>query len=171
MLASEKITCYIPNINKSPYGDIWKQAAETYGIKSVLIIPLTVRKKIKGILGLYSSVQDGFSKKEIDFLEIISKDIGESLTRDKGESSRLAQKDLLNRLSIQKKKDRILNQFSKGIIQSLSAGEIIDFVLDSLYDALSPDLIIIFLEEKGFLKVKWRRRRKFVIFMAANGDF
>lgn len=152
--AMDKTTCYVPLVGKSAFSDSWKQTAYGYGIKSVLVIPLTVNKRIKGILCLYSAYPEDFSNEEISFFEKISMDIAKSMAQDRKEPSRLIQKDLLNRLSIQKKKDMILNQFSKGIIQSLSANEIIDFVLESLHKALSPDLIIIFLEEKGFLRVK-----------------
>jgi len=153
--------CYIKDTDEFQAGDAWKKISDKYGFKSVLVVPITVKNRIKGTLSLYAPSSGFFSENEIDFLVQTGRDIGSAVFLNRTvPRNQFIQKELLNWTYIQQKnsiiasqreKELILSNFSKGIVQSLSVEEVVDFAVDSIIQAVSPDLIMIFLENNGEL--------------------
>ncbi len=152
--------CYIPDTDKLPDG-IWKNVSDKYGFKSVLVIPITAKNRVKGTLALYASSAEYFFEEEIAFLVQTGRDIGSAVFVNRSvPKNQFIQKELLNWTYLQQKnsiiasqreKELILSNFSKGIVQSLSVEQVVDFAVDSIIQAVSPDLIMIFLENNGEL--------------------
>lgn len=146
---------YAENLPVEDFSSEWSETAAYFGFKSLLAVPLISRKAVKGILGLYSRTP-GFLKEE-DLLDIVnvSEDIADFLfSKGVYPQGKAVQNELIDSfkvLSEQKEKEIILNQFSRGIIHSLSEEEVISSALDSIHQALDPDVILLFMEEEtGF---------------------
>ncbi len=153
--------CYIPDTDEYQASSTWKKISDKYGFKSVLVVPITAKNRAKGTLSLYASSSGFFSEYEIDFLVQAGRDMGSAVFISRtAPRNQFIQKELLNWTYIQQKnsiiasqreKELILSNFSKGIVQSLSVEEVVDFAVDSIIQAVSPDLIMIFLESNGKL--------------------
>ncbi len=146
---------YAEDLSVEAFSKEWSETAAFFGFKSFLVVPLISGKTAKGILGLYSKTPAFL--KEKDLLEIVnvSEDIADFLfSKGLHPQREVIQRELIDSykvLSEQKEKEIILNQFSRGIIHSLSEEEVISSALDSIHQALNPDAILLFMEEEtGF---------------------
>lgn len=148
------------DIGKSHFDKEWKQIFSANKFKSFLILPFLKKSTLKGLLCLYSDKKDIFSSNETDFFGQIAEDTCSIISRGKKHLERIIQTDLLSWARIQKKekiielqkeKEIILNNFGKEIVQSLSIDDIINSAINSIIQAVYPDLVLFFLRKENNL--------------------
>ena len=123
---------------------------------SCLIIPFPAGASLRGFLGLYSKIENNFQEEELPFLTQLVSDINLVVSKSRNPSPRrIIQKELSSWIKLQEKehiidkqkeREKILGDFSKEIVQSLSVDTVIDYAVKSVSELLSPDLILVYLK-------------------------